>query len=291
MRITTRTALALLGLVASFVFLYQDVLYWLVDDWDLNGDYSHGFLVVPIALYLAWERRVALRTAPVRPSAWGFAALLLSMAMVVLGTLAAETTLARLSIIGTLVASIWFGLGSAHVRILRFPLAFLLAMIPIPSLIFNQIAFPLQLVASAFGEVALSAVSIPVLREGNLIVLPNMTLEVAEACSGIRSLVALFTLSLLYGHLCSSRTTVRVVLLMSTIPIAIFVNGVRVAATGLTAHAFGLEFAEGIFHSTSGWAMFVVAGALMVGVKSLAEATSRWLDSPHQRSTAEEPVA
>jgi exosortase len=149
-------------------------------------------------------------------------------------------------------------------------------MIPIPDIIFNRIAFPLQLVASSLGETALAASGVPVLREGNLIVLPNLTLEVAEACSGIRSLVALFTLAVVYGYMSESDWRVRAGLIASTIPIAIAVNGLRVAATGLAANHYGAEVAEGLIHSTSGWAMFLVAGAAMVAVHVLLRACLSW---------------
>jgi exosortase len=140
-------------------------------------------------------------------------------------------------------------------------------MIPIPDIIFNRIAFPLQLMASSLGETSLAAAGVPVLREGNLIVLPNLTLEVAEACSGIRSLVALFALAVVYGHTAESDWRIQALLLVFTIPIAIAVNGLRVAATGLAANQYGAAAAEGLIHSTSGWAMFLVAGAAMVTVQ------------------------
>jgi exosortase len=163
----------------------------------------------------------------------------------------------------------WFLGGWDRLRVLRFPIALLLLMIPIPDIIFNRVAFPLQLVASSLGETTLSAAGLPVLREGNLIVLPNMTLEVAEACSGIRSLVALFTLAVVYGYMAESESRIRILLLASTIPIAIAVNGLRVAMTGLAANHYGAAAAEGFVHSTSGWVMFLVAGAAMVAVRLL----------------------
>jgi exosortase len=268
--------LPLAAVLASFAFVYYEVIYWLVDDWDPSGNYSHGYLVVPIAVYLAWERRAELRNAPLRPSGWGLAGLVLSMALVLIGTAAAETFVARVSMVTAIASGIWFVLGSDCLRILKFPLAFLLMMIPIPSIIFNQLAFPLQLVASTLGEATLSAAEIPVLREGNLIMLPGMTLEVAEACSGIRSLVSLSTLAILFGYMMEPRTPVRVLLVIATVPIAILVNGLRVAATGVTAHYYGQQFAEGFFHSTSGWALFVVAGAMLVAVHSLINVAFRF---------------
>jgi exosortase len=271
MHMSKRLACALTVLVASLLFLYRDVLFWLMNDWELDGNYSHGWLVVPIALYLVWERRDRLRAAQRRPSAWGLVALLGCLAMLAAGTIAAETFSARLSLVGTIVAGIWFVAGREHVRILWFPLVFLLLMIPIPQIIFNRITFPLQLVASTFGERALSLLGIPVLREGNLIMLENVSLDVAEACSGIRSLISLFTLSVLYGYFTRTSPVVRVVLLLATVPIAIAANGCRVAATGIAAHFFGSQAAEGFSHLAAGWVLFLIAGGAVITVKLLAD--------------------
>src|SRR5207237_6491746 len=139
-------------------------------------------------------------------------------------------------------------LGWRHVRALAFPLSFLLLMIPIPAIIFNQIAFPLQLLASQFGESAMSLANVPVLREGNVIVLANTTLEVAEACSGIRSLVSLLTLAIVYGYFSDRRAGVRVAIALSAVPVAILANGLRVAGTGIAAHFYGAAAAAGFFH-------------------------------------------
>ena len=136
-------------------------------------------------------------------------------------------------------------------------------MIPIPAIIFNQIAFPLQLLASRFGELALMACRVPVLREGNVIHLANTSLEVAEACSGIRSLVSLLTLGIVYGYFTDSRLWIRVILALGTIPIAIAANGIRVAGTGIAAHYYGPQAAQGFFHSFSGWIIFIAAFIMM----------------------------
>ena len=136
-------------------------------------------------------------------------------------------------------------------------------MVPPPAILFNQIAFPLQLLASQFGEAALELFSIPVLREGNVITLANTTIEVAEACSGIRSLISLLTLGIVYGYFVDRRLTVRTLIALSTIPIAIVANGIRVAGTGIAAHYYGSEAAEGFFHTFSGWIVFIAAFALL----------------------------
>jgi exosortase len=136
-------------------------------------------------------------------------------------------------------------------------------MIPIPSIIFNQVAFPLQLVASQFGEFALAFCKIPVLREGNIIYLADTSLEVAEACSGIRSLISLLTLGIVYGYFADSRKWVRLGIAMMTVPVAIITNGCRVAGIGIAAHRFGAVVAEGFLHTFSGWFVFIAAFALL----------------------------
>jgi exosortase len=193
-------AVTVATLAVAFAVLYQGVLRKLASDWLTDDNYSHGVFIVPIAAYFAWERRHALMRASQVPSALGLIVVLGSLAVLTAGILGAELFLTRISIVGVVAGAVLYILGWRHLRILAFPIAFLLLMIPIPAIIFNQIAFPLQLLASRFGEAALNVASIPVLREGNVIVLANTTLEVAEACSGIRSLVSLLTLGIVYGY-------------------------------------------------------------------------------------------
>ena len=250
-------------LAACFAYLYQHVIAKLVHDWYIDDNYSHGFLIVPIALYFAWERRAKLKEATRKANAWGLVIVLGSMGLLLAGVLGSELFLMRISILGTIAGSILFLYGWNHLRILLFPIAVLLLMIPVPSIIFNQIAFPLQLLASRFGEIALQLFQVPVLREGNVINLANTSLEVAEACSGIRSLISLLTLGIVYGYFTDSRIWVRLVLIAGTIPIAIAANGIRVAGTGIAAHYYGPEAAQGFFHSFSGWIIFIAAFIMM----------------------------
>jgi exosortase D (VPLPA-CTERM-specific) len=259
--------LPLLLVAAALVVLYRDVAVKLVHDWATDGNYSHGFLIVPIALYFVWERRARLAAAAIRPSAWGLPVAAAGILVLAAGLIGAELFLSRVSLLIVLAGIVVFMFGWRHLALLAFPLGFLLLMIPIPAIIFNQIAFPLQLLASRFGEFALNVWGVPVLREGNVIVLANTPpLEVAEACSGIRSLVSLLTLAIVYGYFMDRRTPIRVLLALLSIPIAILANGVRVAGTGLAAHWAGAEAAEGFFHEFSGWLLFVVAFVLLFSV-------------------------
>jgi len=280
-RVRIWSAVALIGV--AFVVLYSRVFLKLVDAWTNDGNYSHGFLIIPLAAYLAWERRDQLAAAPLRRSVLGALLVVASVGVLGLGVLGSELFLTRLSMIGVITGIVLFMLGWSHLRILVFPLSMLLLMIPIPAIIFNQIAFPLQLLASRFGESVLSAASIPVLREGNVLILANTTLEVAEACSGIRSLISLLTLGIVFGYFTDRRVWVRTLIAASTVPIAIVANGLRVAGTGIAAHHIGPAAAEGFFHEFSGWVVFVVAfGMLMV----MQRAVARFVPTPQPQPTA-----
>ena len=259
-----------IALVASGVILtYWSVMTSLVDAWSTDDNYSHGFFIVPLAAYFAWERRVQFEHAPVRSSLFGLVVVALSLLMLVAGTLGAELFLSRASLIGVVAGTVLFLGGWQRLRVLIFPLAFLLLMIPLPALIFNKIAFPLQLLASNVGESAISSLDIPILREGNVLILANATLEVAEACSGIRSLVSLFTLGIVFGYFADRRLWVRSVIALSAIPVAILSNGLRVASAGVAAHNYGNAGVEGLFHEFSGWVVFVVAFLMMLTLQRL----------------------
>jgi exosortase len=273
--------------VCTGAWLYAGVLRGLGADWSNDDNYSHGFLIVPLAAYFVWERRGRLARAVRTPSAVGLLVVLASLALLVAGILGAEFFLSRVSMIGVLAGAVLFLGGWEHLRILAFPLGFLLLMIPIPAIVFNLIAFPLQLFASQFGVMVIQLFDVPVLREGNVIVLAHTKLEVAEACSGIRSLISLLTLGIVYGYFSDARAWVRLAIALSTIPIAIVANGLRVAGTGVLAHYYGPEAALGFFHTFSGWLVFVAAfGILFVvvnGVRRLAPEPSPGLPDPEVR--------
>jgi exosortase len=202
------------------------------------------------------------------------------------GLWGSELFLSRIALLPVVAGIVLFLYGWKHLRILAFPIAFLFLMIPIPSIIFNQIAFPLQLLASKTGEWAISTAGIPVLREGNLLILAHTTLEVAEACSGIRSLVSLITLGLVYGYFMDTRTWVRTLIVASAIPVAILANGARVAGTGMAAHWIGKDAAEGFFHEFSGWIVFLFAFAMILIIQRVI---AKFAPTP-ARAGSPEPV-
>lgn len=253
--------------IGSFALLYRQVIVTLVHDWATDDNYSHGFLILPLAAYFAYERRTQLAQAVSRPSWAGLMLVAAGLGLLITGTLGAEQFLTRISLVVLLAGVLLFVLGSAHARILAFPVAFLLLMIPLPAIIFNQIAFPLQMLASRFGELALKLLQIPVLREGNVMILANTTLEVAEACSGIRSLITLLTLGIVLGYFTDHRLWVRLAIAGATVPVAIVANGLRVAGTGVAAHYIGPQAALGFLHTFSGWLMFMLAFALLLAIQ------------------------
>jgi exosortase len=253
----------------AFLLLYWNVLARLFQDWMNDDNYSHGVAIVPLALYFVWERRQKLAALPLNPGWLGLPVVVAGLALLVMGELGAELFLTRISLLVTLAGGVLFALGWRALAALAFPIAFLLLMIPIPAIIFNQIAFPLQLFASQVGEAGLNAAGVPILREGNVMILAHTTLEVAEACSGIRSLISLLTLGIVFGYFTDPRGGVRVAIAAASVPIAILTNGLRVAGTGIAAHYIGPEAAEGFFHTFSGWLVFVLAFALMFLVTKL----------------------
>jgi exosortase len=269
---------------AAILLMYAGVWTSLVTQWSTDDNYSHGFFVVPLALYFAWERRAAFARAPVRSGPTGLLLIAGSLLVWAAGMLGSELFLTRVSMIGVIAGAIWFVWGYERARIMAFPVLFLLLMVPLPSILFNQLAFPLQLVASQVGETAITAAGVPVLREGNVLHLPARTLEVAEACSGIRSLVSLLMLAVVLGYFTEPRTPARVALALSAIPIAILANAARVAGTGLAAEWVSPAAAEGFFHTFSGWLVFVVAFA---GLLIVQQVLARIRFSPRPALTQE----
>lgn len=247
----------------GFVGLYWDVFATLISDWSTDDNYSHGFFIVPLSLYFLWERRTELRAIDARPSWLGLFVVLFGAFVLLAGLYGADRLLPRASLIIVIAGVVLFVWGWRMLKAVSFPIGFLVLMIPLPAIIFNQIAFPLQLLASQAGEAVLMAAGVPVLREGNVMILPRTTLEVAEACSGIRSLVSLLTLGIVFGYFTDPRNGMRAAIALSAVPIAILANAARVAGTGLAAHYYGEAAAEGFFHTFSGWLVFIVSFLLM----------------------------
>ncbi len=249
-------ALVLIGVMTG---VYLPVLYHMVLHWRAVDDYSHGFLIAPLALYFAWERRSRLRGVPISGSWWGLLPLSLGVLALTIGRLGVELTSMRTGFVLTLIGLVLLLFGRKVFEVLAFPLLFLFLMVPLPQSLVNVIAFPLQLMAASAAVESLHVMGIPALLEGNIIHLAHSELFVAQACSGLRSLMALLTLGVVFAYFLQRGTLKRLIIVFSTIPIAIFVNAVRVALTGVLAHSYGEEAASGIIHDFQGLITFFLA--------------------------------
>jgi exosortase len=250
-------------LVVALGVLYRTVLPEWVEDLWIDPNYSHGLLVPLAAAWLVYERRSRLAALAPRPAGSAVLIVLGGLVLLMAGMLAAELFTMRVSGLIVITGLIGFILGYSYIRALALPLAFLLFMVPLPALVLNAIAFPLQLLASQLAVSILQGIGVPALREGNVILLPNITLEVVEACSGLRSLVSLGAMSVLLAALTLRGAVPRLVLIASSLPIAVITNSVRVSGTGILAYHFGAQLAEGFLHSFSGWVVFVIALVLL----------------------------
>lgn len=239
--------------------IYYRVGAKLVYDWYTIPDYSHGFLVPLFSLFLIWDKRKAIQSIPIRPSWAGIALVVFAIAVLVLGVYGVDLFTSRVSFVLLVAGLVWTFFGMPMLKELRFPLLVLLLAIPFPEIIFNKITFPLQLLASRIASDILPMLGVPTLHEGNVIQLPIMKLEVAEACSGIRSLMSLFTLAVFYGYFLERTTKRRVILALASIPIAVAANVVRIVGTGLCVQYWDPDKALGFFHEFSGWVMFIVS--------------------------------
>jgi exosortase len=260
------------ALVAALAWTYWLVIPGLVAQWWNEPEYSHAFLIPLISGYLVWSKRDELRRAEVKPGYWGLALMLFALLLYVTGKAGADLFLQRASLVVMIAGGVLYVAGATVLGMVLFPLAFLVLMIPLPGIVFNSIAFPLQLLAAQASSVALEAVGVPVFREGNVMHLAAAQLDVEEACSGIRSLLSLTALGVLYGHLAFSTWLPRVLLLLLVVPIAIAANVLRVFTAGLLAHHVSVDTALGVFHTAGGWSVFLIAAALMFGVSRVMRA-------------------
>ena len=281
MRTRRLTWFAWLWFGALLLVSYTPVLWRLVRQWGSDPDMGHGFFVPLVAGFIAWQKREELLRLEPSPSWWGLAIVLYGALQLWIATLGAELFLARTAFVISLAGVILLIQGKAWLRALAFPLFVLLFMIPIPTVVYNSITFPLQLLASKVATGALSVLQIPVLQEGNVLELARQKLSVVEACSGIRSLLSLTFLAVVYGYFFETKLWMRVVLFLSTIPVAIVANASRVTLTGVLTE-YKPELAEGFFHTASGWVIFMVALAIMVVLHRILDGGYRLL---HRRDS------
>jgi exosortase len=262
---------AILGILT--LWLYWPTLLRLVSQWSTDRDFSHGFFVPLFSAFVIWQDRARLSRLTSQPSWSGVILLIFALVTFIVGQMGAELFLSRTSLLLLLAGLVVLFAGWGMFRAVLFPWAFLFLMIPIPAIIFNQITFPLQIRASRVAAGILPFFGVPVLRQGNVMVLASMALEVAEACSGIRSLMSLATLAIIYGYLMERRLWARYVLALASVPVAVVANSCRIITTGLMVQYWDPEKAEGEFHTSWGWIVFVTSLLMLYGLHFLI----RWI--------------
>lgn len=245
--------------------LYIQVIIELVSDWWNDSNYSHGFLVPLVALFLIWRKRDAVKKADKEKSYWGFIIFLAGLFLYIVGTAGAEYFSARLSLVFVIFGLTLYFSGKKVLKEVWFAIAFLIFMIPIPYVIYYALAFPMQLLSTKVSVFLLHIIGLPAVRQGNIIYLSNTyALEVAEACSGLRSLVSLLALGALLAYLTQKSKIKQVVVFLSTIPIAIAANFFRIFITAVGAYAISTKLAEDFLHELSGLFVFIISTFLLL---------------------------
>lgn len=261
-----------LGTVVPAVLLgliYGEGIAYMVRLWAVDENYGHGFFVPLISLYLIWQRRGALRERGGAGSLWGVAVVLFSVGLYFVGELATLYLLVHLSLWGVVIGLVVAAVGPGGAKAIAFPLFYLLTMIPLPDFLYQRLSGQLQLISSALGVGCLQFVGVTAFREGNVIDLGPIQLQVVEACSGLRYLFPLAALALICAYLFRDRFWKRALLFLSSFPIAIFLNGFRIGMTGLLVEFYGKGTAEGFFHQFSGWLLFVISLAILFAEMAL----------------------
>jgi len=249
---------------------YGPILLEMGRDWARDDNYSHGFLVPLVAAYFLWQRRERLAGLAPRAAWSGLVLLLIGLAGLLVGEIGAEQFTKRLSFLVVLGGGIAFLAGWRWLKAVAFPYAYLLFMVPLPYIVYDAVAFPLKLFAARFATTVVANLGIPIYAEGNVIYLESTTLQVADACSGIRSLMSLLALAAAFAYLTQPAGWRRWFLFLSAIPIAIATNMARIIGTAVLADRYGAKAAMGFFHEFAGLVVFgaalvllFVAGALL----------------------------
>jgi exosortase len=262
-------------LLLAWAAAFSPIVPALVDMWFSHSDNSHALLVPLISLYFLWEKREAMRRFPVQGSSLGLVLLVVSLAIYFVSFVGGIAFFARLMLVAALIGLLWGYLGTPMLRPLAFPLGFLFFMVPVPDTLLGLVSFPLQLAATKISAGLIQFCSIPVYREGNMLYFLQTQLEVAEACSGIRSIMSLTMLSVIFAYMSSGNGWRKAILILAAIPIAMLANILRVSGTGVLAHFFGDRVARGFLHEFSGLAVFLFGLGMLFMVYRVLRAVTR----------------
>jgi len=262
-------------LVLLLLGVYHSIVADMVMDWYNDPDYSHGFLVPLISGYFVYQRREALKKTMVSPYTPGVFVIISGILLLILGYKGTELFTMRFSLIIIIAGITLYFWGKEVFKVLLLPSCYLVLMIPLPEIIYNAVAFPLKLLVAKYSVLFLQAVSITVYREGNIIMFPNVILEVADACSGIRSLMSLVALSVAIAFFVKTSNLKKTVIVLSAVPIAVFTNALRVIVTGILARYWGAAAAEGFFHELAGMLVFGLAMIMLFIVGMLLREKDR----------------
>lgn len=258
---SVRFLILLVLLLAAFIPVYP-MLVW---TWLNHSDNSHGILVPLVSAYFIWQKKKELRLSEISNFNWGGVILAISMGLYLLSYAGGVAVVSRAMIVSSLVGLVMFTLGKEIFSLLAFPLLYLFFMVPVPDSILGLVALPLQLFATKVSTFLIHVVSIPAYREGNMLYFANTQLEVAEACSGIRSIMSFGMLSFIFAYMMDRVWWKRIFIVLSTIPLALIANIVRVTGTGILAHFYGAKFALGFLHEFSGLVVFAFGFVLLLG--------------------------
>jgi exosortase A len=261
--------LLLAVLLGSFVLAFFPVWKTLIETWANSEEYSHGFFIVPLCVYIVWREKEALAQVTMMPANWGLGLAILSLLIYLFAYLAEIATLASLSMILFVSAAVVYFYGFRMLWELSFPTFMLLFMIPVPGQVYAELTIPLQLFVSKVSVWFAAMTGIPVFREGNVIHLPDRTLEVVQACSGLRSMISLLTLSAVFGYLTLKSNLFRAALFVSGVPISVLVNVVRVIVLIFVSYYFGYDLTTGSVHTLFGLLIFALALLLLAALRGM----------------------
>lgn len=257
-----------LALVAGVLFVaaYFPVFQILVGKWANSEEYSHAFLVLPIILYMVWSKKSVFLGDRKQYTFLGLLLVAFSMVLYFFALLTQVHTIISLAMFLTVLGTLIYLFGVQIVFVLFTPLLLFLLLIPVPDPLYIKLTFPLQLKVSEISEVIVSMFGVPIFRQGNVMNIPNKSFEVVEACSGLRSMITLMNLSIIVGYFMLERKTSKCILLLASIPIAVFVNIIRVSLMILLYHFFKLDLVEGTLHTVTGLAVFALALISLLGL-------------------------